>query len=104
MKNNKTKKIKGNSERPRISVFRSNKFIYVQLIDDSCGRTLLSCSSGEVEGKGNNMDRAMKTGKRLGELSIKKGIKFAVFDRGKYLYFGKIKALADGIRSAGVIF
>jgi large subunit ribosomal protein L18 len=94
----------GFSERPRISVFRSNKRIYVQLIDDQEGKTLVSAQSGEVENKGYNIETAKETGKKAAERAMKKKIKKAVFDRSGYKYHGKLKALAEGMREQGLKF
>jgi large subunit ribosomal protein L18 len=102
------KKIYGTSERPRLVVFRSIKNISAQIIDDEIGKTLISYSS---IAQGANIDRTKKkteqsfeVGKKLGELAIGKGIKKVCFDRGGYLYHGRVKALADGARKAGLEF
>jgi large subunit ribosomal protein L18 len=100
------RKIAGSAECPRLSVFRSNKQIYAQLIDDVAGRTLAAASSMEVkaEGKATKSEQAGAVGKALGEKAVQAGITQAVFDRGGYLYHGRVKALADGARSAGLKF
>ena len=95
----------GTTERPRLSVFKSNKAIYAQLIDDDEGQTLVSFSSGKLELKGNNnVVSSKEVGLKLAELATKKGIKKAVFDRGGYRYHGQVKALADGAREGGLEF
>jgi large subunit ribosomal protein L18 len=98
------KKIKGSSARPRLSVYRSNKFIYAQLIDDTTGNTLASASSleKEVDNKETKIDQASAVGKLLAERAKLVNISNAVFDRGGYLYHGRVKALADGAREAGI--
>lgn len=102
--------VKGTQERPRLSVFRSNKYIYVQIIDDSKSRTLLSCSTNSLKFKTDNqkINNNCKTAKVLGEtiadLCIENNIKQIVFDRGPYLYHGRIKALANGARDQGLNF
>ena len=97
----------GTGEIPRLAVFRSNKQIYVQAIDDESGHTLASASSVEKDfrdsGKyGGNIDAAKEVGSAIAKRLIEKGIQRAVFDRGGYGYHGRIKALADGARSAGL--
>lgn len=96
------KKIKGTTERPRLSVFRSNTAIYVQIIDDIQGRTLASASLGkEIK---NDMEGAKSVGLKIAELAKDKGIETVIFDRGGYLYHGKIKSLAEGAREGGLKF
>ena len=90
--------------RPRLSVFRSNKNIYAQVIDDVQGVTLAAASTVEAEGKGADRDAAAKVGKLVAERAIEKGVKDVVFDRGGYIYHGRIKALADAAREAGLNF
>jgi large subunit ribosomal protein L18 len=95
--------------RPRLSVFRSSKHIYAQVIDDTKGETLASASSLEKEmrGSGNtgaNIDAAKAVGKLLAERAVKKGIREVVFDRGGYLFHGRVKALADAARESGLSF
>ena len=102
-------KITGNSERPRLTVFRSSKHIYAQLVDDLKGVTLASASSVLPDLKsaapyGGNVKAAQAVGKRLAELAKEKGIAKAAFDRGHYRYHGRIKALADAAREAGLQF
>lgn len=97
-------KITGTAERPRLSVFKSNKDIYVQLIDDVNGHTLTSTSSTEL-GKANvNIEISKEVGKKLAEKASSTGISSVVFDRGGYPYHGKVKALAEGAREGGLKF
>ncbi len=96
-------KVKGTSERPRISVFRSNKAIRAQLIDDSKGNTLVSVSSVE-EKKKSPMEDARAVGVKLAKEAKKKGIKKAVFDRSGFAYHGKVKMVAEGAREGGLEF
>ena len=102
-------KIKGTIERPRLSVFRSNENIYAQIIDDTTSKTLLTCSTLDRSIKlnlstGRTCDASRLIGEKLAELSLKKNITQIVFDRGPYLYHGRIKALADGARAGGLKF
>lgn len=94
-------KIKGTAQRPRLSVFRSNKRIYAQLIDDEAGKTLVAEREREL-GKGTKTERAGLVGEKLAQKAIKKGIKTVVFDRGPYRYHGRVKALAEGARKGGL--
>lgn len=101
--------IKGTQERPRLSVYRSNENIYAQIIDDTTSKTLLACSTLDraiqlVISKGRTCDASRLMGEKLAELSLKKNIKKIVFDRGTYLYHGRIKALADGAKAGGLKF
>ena len=99
------KTISGTATNPRLSVFRSNKEIYAQLIDDVNGVTLLAASSREKEiGKGTNIEVATAVGKLVAEKALKAGIDTVTFDRGGYLYHGRIKSLAEGARAAGLKF
>lgn len=103
------KKIKGTTERPRLNVFRSLKNIYVQIIDDTSGNTLVAASTLDeaLKGKlsyGGNKEAAREVGKLIGQKAIEKGIKQVVFDRGGYLYHGRIKELAEGARESGLEF
>ena len=99
------KTISGSATKPRLSVFRSNKEIYAQLIDDVNGVTLLAASSWEKEiGKGTNIEVATAVGKLVAEKALKAGIETVTFDRGGYLYHGRIKSLAEGARAAGLKF
>ncbi|OIN59048.1 50S ribosomal protein L18 [Arsenicibacter rosenii] len=99
-------KISGTSERPRLSVFRSNKAIYAQLIDDVAGHTLAFASSSEIKSEANGftVETAKQVGQRLAEKAAGKNITAVVFDRNGYLYHGKVKALADGAREGGLKF
>jgi large subunit ribosomal protein L18 len=99
------KTISGTATNPRLSVFRSNKEIYAQLIDDVNGVTLLAASSREKEiGKGTNIEVATAVGKLVAEKALKAGLEVVTFDRGGYLYHGRIKSLAEGARAAGLKF
>ena len=98
-------KVRGTAERPRLSVFRSNRAIWAQIIDDSKGRTLASAASVNVTEKGlSKKDEATKVGKLLAEKAKAAGVAKVVFDRGPYLYHGRVKALADGAREGGLDF
>ena|ERR1035437_3288810 len=96
-------KINGTSERPRLSVFRSNKFIYAQIIDDATGKTLVQASDMKVA-KGTKSERAKQIGKDIAEAAIAKKISQVVFDRNGFKYTGRIKAVADEARAAGLNF
>ena len=101
------RKVKGTPERPRLAVFRSVKHIYAQVIDDRKGHTLVAASSGEKNRQsksGGNVAGAKEIGKLVAERAKDKGIKKVVFDRGGYLYHGRMKALADAAREAGLEF
>lgn len=103
------KKIRGTAERPRLSVFRSAKHIYAQVIDDHGGRTLLSVSTltpeirGDIKG-GGNKDAATQVGKMVAAKAKDQGLKVVVFDRNGFLYHGRVKALADAAREGGLEF
>jgi len=97
-------RISGTAERPRLAVYRSNKEIYVQLIDDVAAHTLLSASSRSLEAGGTKIEMAAKVGKVIGDAAKAAGFDNVVFDRGGYLYHGRVKALADGAREAGLQF
>ncbi len=100
------KNVYGTSERPRLSVFRSNKQIYAQIIDDTKGITIVSASSYKnksVEGK-NKSEQATLVGKQIAEKALKAGIETIVFDRNFYQYHGRVKALAEGAREGGLKF
>ena len=98
-------KIRGSAERPRISVFRSNRGIFAQLIDDESRRTLASVSWIEPELRGlGPMEQATRAGALLAERAKAAGVESAVFDRGGYKYHGRVKALADGAREGGLAF
>lgn len=101
--------IKGTSERPRLSVYRSNENIYAQLIDDITSRTLIACSTLDRDIKldiqnGRTCTASKLLGQKLAELSIKQNITKIVFDRGRYIYHGRIEALANGARIGGLQF
>ena len=99
----------GTAERPRLAVFRSNNHMYAQIIDDTVGKTLVAASTLEADikkelEKTNNVDAAAYVGKVIGERAVEKGIKEVVFDRGGFIYQGKVQALADAAREAGLEF
>ncbi|MFN3756925.1 MAG: 50S ribosomal protein L18 [Flavobacterium sp.] len=98
--------VSGTAAKPRLSVFRSNKEIYAQLIDDENGATVLAASSRDkgVENAGTNIEKAAAVGKLLAEKAQKAGIEYVTFDRGGYLYHGRVKSLAEGARAAGLKF
>ena len=99
------KTITGNSSVPRLSVFRSNKDIYVQLINDEEGKTLIAGSSLKVDAKGKTkVQTAFEVGKAIAEKAKEAGIEEVVFDRGGYLYHGRVKSLAEGARDGGLKF
>jgi large subunit ribosomal protein L18 len=98
-------KIEGTAERPRLVVFRSNRGIFAQLVDDRSGRTLASASWTALSGSsGSKTEQANAVGKALAEAAKKAGIERCVFDRGGYLYHGRVKALAEGAREGGLRF
>jgi large subunit ribosomal protein L18 len=99
------RKVKGSGEKPRLAIYRSLNHIYAQVIDDQNGQTLVSASSTEKDLRGNtggNLDAARRIGQAIAERAIAKGIENVVFDRGGYLYHGRIKALTDAARAAGL--
>lgn len=101
------RRISGTGERPRLSVYRSSKNIYAQLVDDTSGTTLAASSSIDKAfdfDKGSDIEAARKVGELIAKRALEKGIDSVVFDRGGYLYHGRIKALADGAREAGLKF
>jgi large subunit ribosomal protein L18 len=103
------KRLAGSEARPRLAVFRSNKHIYAQIIDDSQGKTVTAASSLDADARkdlksGGNVAAAKAVGKLVAERAKAKGIQAVLFDRGGYLYHGRIKALADGAREAGLQF
>ena len=113
VRQNKHRKIRnhisGTAERPRLAVFRSNNHMYAQIIDDTVGNTLVAASTLEKDVKAelektNNVDAAAYLGKVIAKKALDKGIKVVVFDRGGYIYQGKIQALADAAREAGLEF
>jgi len=95
-------KIRGSAARPRLAVFRSLTHIYAQLVDDDAGRTLAAASSKESKDKAKRIDSAKSVGTLLADRAKQKGVTEVVFDRGGYRYHGRVKALADGVREAGV--
>lgn len=98
------RKISGTSARPRVSVFKSNKAIYAQLIDDVSGVTLASASSKAIGKENVNIEVAKEVGKKLAEVAKSNGIESVVFDRGGYPFHGRVKSLADGAREGGLKF
>ena len=103
------RRISGTGERPRLVVFRSNKHIYAQLIDDTLGRTLASAASTEEETKtggsgGGNVEAAKRVGRLIAERGKEKGFGSVLFDRGGYLYYGRVRALAESARESGLKF
>jgi large subunit ribosomal protein L18 len=98
-------KIRGTADRPRLAVFRSNRGIFAQLVDDDAARTLAAASWLDAKSfKGSKTEQAAEVGKRLAANAKKAGIETVVFDRGGYLYHGRVKALADGAREGGLKF
>ncbi|MCC6186666.1 MAG: 50S ribosomal protein L18 [Chitinophagaceae bacterium] len=100
-------KINGTAQKPRLSVFRSNNDIYAQLIDDTTGVTLVAANSRQKDitaTAGNKVEKSVLVGKSLGEKAKALGLTTCVFDRGGYLYHGRVKAVADGAREGGLIF
>jgi large subunit ribosomal protein L18 len=99
-------KLASTAQRPRLSVFRSGKHIYAQVIDDRQAATLASASTAEKEGKGKgyNVEAAGAVGKKIAERALAAGIKQVVFDRGGYIYHGRVKALAEAAREGGLEF
>lgn len=99
------RKVKGSTERPRLAIYRSLNHIYAQVIDDRKGQTIVSASTTEKDlrgGTGGNLDAARRVGQAIAERALAKGIEQVVFDRGGYLYHGRIKALTDAARAAGL--
>lgn len=97
-------RIKGTVARPRLTVYRSNKAIYAQLIDDLTGRTLAAASSTELGLTGVKVDNSKAVGAKIAEKAVASGITTCVFDRNGYLYHGNVKALAEGAREGGLVF
>jgi large subunit ribosomal protein L18 len=99
-------KVRGSAERPRLFVFRSNRGIFAQLVDDDAGRTLAAASWKELPAsfKGDKTEQASEVGKRLAAAAKKAGVENVVFDRGGYLYHGRVKALAESAREGGLSF
>jgi len=98
------KKINGSDNRPRVSLYKSNKSIYSQIIDDIKGNTIVSCSSNEIKKKGVNIPISKEVGLALAKKALSAGIKNVVFDRSGYKYHGKIKSFAEGAREGGLNF
>jgi large subunit ribosomal protein L18 len=100
------KNLSGSTERPRLSVYRSNKGIYAQIIDDVAGKTLVSASSlsKEFSASGNKSEQSVAVGKLVAQKAVAAGIKDVVFDRNGYLYHGRVKSLAEGAREGGLNF
>ena len=104
------RRIRGTSERPRLSVFRTSRHIYAQIIDDGSGKTLVDASSLAIEireqiaGRGGNKEGAVAVGELLAKRATERGIKRVVFDRNGFLYHGRIKVLADAAREKGLVF
>ena len=99
------RKVKGDTEKPRLAIYRSLNHIYAQVIDDRLGKTLVSASTTEKDLRGNsggNLDAARRIGQAIAERAIAQGIEQVVFDRGGYLYHGRVKALTDAARAAGL--
>jgi large subunit ribosomal protein L18 len=99
------RKVRGNGERPRLALYRSLNHIYAQVVDDQLGQTIVSASTTEKELRGStggNIDAARRIGKAIAERALEKGISSVVFDRGGYLYHGRIKALTEAAREAGL--
>ena len=97
-------KVSGNPETPRMTVFRSNKQIYVQLIDDKSGKTLAAASYLKIEGKMTKKEQATKVGEMISKNALEAGITAVVFDRNGYLYHGRVKEVADAARNGGLKF
>ena len=97
-------RVHGDVERPRLSVFRSNKRIYAQIIDDTAGRTIVAASSAETGLDGSKIENAKAVGAVIGKKALEAGIKKVVFDRGGYKFHGRVKALADAARAEGLDF
>ena len=107
IKNRIRKVISGTEARPRLAVFRSNKEIYAQLVDDVTGKTITAASSRDKDiasAKGNKTEQAALVGKAIAEKALKAGVETISFDRGGYLYHGRVKSLAEGAREAGLKF
>lgn len=97
-------KISGTASRPRLSVFRSLRYIYAQIINDANGKVLFSCDSRKIKKAKNNIETAAHIGEEIAKLALAKKIKEVVFDKKSYKYHGKVKALAEGARKAGLKF
>jgi large subunit ribosomal protein L18 len=98
-------KVRGTADRPRLAVFRSNRGIFAQLVDDDAGKTLAAASWVTVKGlEGDKTAQAREVGKAVANAARSAGVKTVVFDRGGYLYHGRVKALAEGAREGGLVF
>ena len=95
-------KLFGTAERPRLSIFRSNQHIYVQLINDELGRTILSASTHEIEKKGTKVEKSAMVGELLAKKAKEAGVSAMVFDRGSYRYHGRVKGVAEALRNSGI--
>ncbi len=106
IKNRIRKVVTGTGTRPRLAVFRSNKEIYAQIVDDVTGKTLAASSSRDkdITAKGNKVELAALVGKSIAEKALKAGVETIAFDRGGYLYHGRVKSLAEGAREGGLKF
>ncbi|APY10362.1 50S ribosomal protein L18 [Seonamhaeicola sp. NFXS20] len=107
IKNRIRKVVSGTEARPRLAVYRSNKEIYAQIVDDVTGNTISAASSRDKEissAKGTKIEKAALVGKAIAEKALKAGVETIAFDRGGYLYHGRVKSLADGAREAGLKF
>jgi large subunit ribosomal protein L18 len=96
--------LRGTEDKPRLAIFRSSQHIYAQIINDADGKTLVSESDLKLTIKGDKKTKAMEVGKRLAEKAVKKGIKEVVFDRGGFLYHGRVESVATGAREGGLKF
>ena len=96
------KRVNGTAERPRLVVFRSDKHIYAQLVDDNAQRTIMTVTDSDFEGK--KVEKSFGVGKKVASLAKERGVTSIVFDRGGYLYHGRVKAVADGAREGGLEF
>jgi large subunit ribosomal protein L18 len=96
------KKVIGTAERPRLVIYRSLKHVYAQLVDDNTRRTIMTVTDGGLDGK--KVEKSFEIGKRIAERAKEAGVKQVVFDRGGYLYHGRVKAVADGAREGGLEF
>lgn len=97
-------RMSGTKETPRLAVFKSNKYMYAQIIDDDKAQTIVAATSMELKGKSAKVAQATEVGKAVAKKAIEKGVKKVVFDRGGFAYTGRVKALADGAREGGLTF
>lgn len=98
------KKVEGSEERPRLNVYRSGRHVYAQIVDDMTGKTLVAYSTLEAKLKTKNVETAKKVGAEIAKRALEKKIKSVVFDRSGYVFHGRVKAVADGAREAGLSF